>query len=977
MRGADTTAPQAFERFGVSLPAVQREKIGRVWQHSRMGFALAFVVAGILGALAWRAPEGLIVSALAAISAVDAAHQCRHRPWREPVVSLLIDTGVMFLAMSVAHIPEAALGIPFAYMVVASMLLLHAGPAALVILFAGVFYAVVARTDAVSGATVSSSRGLVSGIVVDVVFLAAIVALIRVVFLIMNRDRAQRVHRVRIQDAIAKASRALLSGVGEDSIEQALQALLDSTGATAVFLEKNVDDADLGLCSALVAEVLKPETSPDPKGTWDLVPWSEMSGREALESGNAHSFVVSELRASERALYVKSSVRSELNLPVMVSGMWWGLIGFTDVYEERPWAKNDQYLLVTAAEMIGAYLERVQAREELDRRLNYHHSLSECATALQRTDDPDALAIALESLLRATEVNYASLDVNFEDPIHGPSYRIIHEARRPGERPDDDVPELLSGPHSVMPTATAALRRGHAVQIWTRDLKGREREIYEAHRIRSELCLPVMVTGSWHGSIAFADYEEERTFTALEIRILTTAVRMIGVFWERHQAKEALEHIVDSQQVRLRYESAIADSSRALLMSGDEEAVDVTVGHLMEATGAHSIFVNRNTVDARAGLVAEFTHELIRDGFERRVREGLRSSEAGDTSRVSRVSYADFPSLRVRLEAGFPTVVTPDTLLPSERIKHGRIPCKSELNIPIMAGKRWLGSIGFTDYETERAWGTGQIVMLQTVAEMIGAFWERNEDRKRLEELIRSKDEFVAAVSHELRTPLTSVVGLSHELRDRHREFAVEEAGDLMAVIADQSLEVADIIDDLLVSARADIGTLIIDPVPIDVADMLDGIMRTDLTAGFERVDIEGIQVAPFADPMRLRQILRNLIGNAARYGGERLRIVTSVVRRRAVITVADNGPGVSEDLAQTIFEPYARAHHVGTQPASVGLGLSVARDLARLMDGDIVYRRAESWAEFVVTLPLAGAVPGFEVADGTSADEKLASLDV
>lgn len=79
---------------------------------------------------------------------------------------------------------------------------------------------------------------------------------------------------------------------------------------------------------------------------------------------------------------------------------------------------------------------------------------------------------------------------------------------------------------------------------------------------------------------------------------------------------------------------------------------------------------------------------------------------------------------------------------------------------------------------------------------------------------------------------------------------------------------------------------------------------------------------------------------------------MTSVERRRAVITVADNGPGVSEDLAQTIFEPYARAHHVGTQPASVGLELSVARDHAQLMDGDIVYRRAESWAEFVVTLP-------------------------
>jgi len=60
---------------------------------------------------------------------------------------------------------------------------------------------------------------------------------------------------------------------------------------------------------------------------------------------------------------------------------------------------------------------------------------------------------------------------------------------------------------------------------------------------------------------------------------------------------------------------------------------------------------------------------------------------------------------------------------------------------------------------------------------------------------------------------------------------------------------ITDITDDLLVSARADIGTLTMNPVPIDVADMLDGIMRTDLTECFERVDIEGIQVTPFADP--------------------------------------------------------------------------------------------------------------------------------
>lgn len=257
-----------------------------------------------------------------------------------------------------------------------------------------------------------------------------------------------------------------------------------------------------------------------------------------------------------------------------------------------------------------------------------------------------------------------------------------------------------------------------------------------------------------------------------------------------------------------------------------------------------------------------------------------------------------------------------------------------------MAGERWHGSIGFADYGREGIWEKGEIAMLQTVAEMIGAFWERNDDRERFEELIRAKDEFVAPVSHELRTLLTSVVGLSHESRDQRDEFPKEEADALMSVVAEQSTEVADIIDDLPATARADIGTLIVDPVPIDVIGMLEGITRTDLTSGFAGVEILGDPITPLADPMRLRQILRNLIANAARYGGERLRIIMSCNRDQAMITVADNGPGLRLDLAQAIFEPYARAHDTGTRPASVGPGVSVARELARLISGDIAYRR-------------------------------------
>ncbi len=378
--------------------------------------------------------------------------------------------------------------------------------------------------------------------------------------------------------------------------------------------------------------------------------------------------------------------------------------------------------------------------------------------------------------------------------------------------------------------------------------------------------------------------------------------------------------------------------------------------------------------------MAEVVHEPAHDDDPERVSRKRWFDHRVGAIECPRLEYALLPALHTQLERGAPAIVVPATLPPEQRRIYGPDPCPSELYIPIMVGDHWLGMIGLGDDTGDREWASDEMVLLAAVAELIGAFWERNDVRERLEDLVRSKDQFVASVSHELRTPLTSVVGLSQELRDRHDEFAEEEVVALMAVIAEQSAEVADIIDDLLVAARADIGTLVVKPVSVDMAEVLASIMRTDLVSDFASVEIDGSSIAPLADPMRVRQILRNLIGNAARYGGTILRVTTETEDSEAVIAVADNGDGVSEDLAEAIFEPYARARSARTQPSSVGLGLAVARDLARLMGGDIAYRRVAGWTEFVLTLPLVEDEPQSEsdqVPAHSSADVLVDENDV
>ncbi len=220
--------------------------------------------------------------------------------------------------------------------------------------------------------------------------------------------------------------------------------------------------------------------------------------------------------------------------------------------------------------------------------------------------------------------------------------------------------------------------------------------------------------------------------------------------------------------------------------------------------------------------------------------------------------------------------------------------------------------------------------------------------KERLEALVRSKDQFVATVSHELRTPLTAIFGLSHELQRQSGQFSPSEMDEFIGLIADQSSELSDLIDDLLVAARADSGSLNVEAQVVDLDEVLQAVLEPGGVA------VRGTAGPALADPLRLRQILRNLLTNANRYGGP-ARAIELVERGHEVaVRVIDDGTGVPPDMAEKIFEPYESAHAPGTQPKSVGLGLGVSRSLARLMGGDLVYLREDDRTVFEVRLPAA-----------------------
>lgn len=304
-------------------------------------------------------------------------------------------------------------------------------------------------------------------------------------------------------------------------------------------------------------------------------------------------------------------------------------------------------------------------------------------------------------------------------------------------------------------------------------------------------------------------------------------------------------------------------------------------------------------------------------------------------------AWHDSPTIRQRVEAGF-SGVTVDAV--------------SELVAPVQLHGTTVAAVAF-GVNHVREWGLSEQRLVERIAGLIGAALERDNARRQLEHLVAAKDEFVASVSHELRTPLTAVVGLAQELRDGLVVFDQAERSELVALIADQGAEVAAIVEDLLVAARIDAGTVSIAPQSIDLGNTLRTAVAADATPG-QTVDLQrpDEEVVAWADPHRVRQVVRNLLTNATRYGGPDVRVRFGLDGPQAWVEVSDNGEPINQSDRERIFQAYERAHTVGTQPASVGLGLSVSRNLARLMSGDLTYNHVDGRSIFRLTLPVEPA---------------------
>lgn len=222
----------------------------------------------------------------------------------------------------------------------------------------------------------------------------------------------------------------------------------------------------------------------------------------------------------------------------------------------------------------------------------------------------------------------------------------------------------------------------------------------------------------------------------------------------------------------------------------------------------------------------------------------------------------------------------------------------------------------------------------------------------RQREIAQTKDDFIADVSHELRTPLTSIYGFATTLLDEKISSDPGLTTEFATLIAMEADELSRMVDDLLTAARADDDGLSFRQEKVDPSAEVEAVLAPMRAMGLEvisRVTPEHVS----ADRLRLRQVLRNLLSNAQKHGAAPIAVIGRTEKARYVLAVSDNGPGVKPELNSRLFQRFI---HEGRGPlltGSVGLGLSIARMLARRMGGDLTYQRLNGVTTFLIELPL------------------------
>jgi signal transduction histidine kinase/CheY-like chemotaxis protein len=293
---------------------------------------------------------------------------------------------------------------------------------------------------------------------------------------------------------------------------------------------------------------------------------------------------------------------------------------------------------------------------------------------------------------------------------------------------------------------------------------------------------------------------------------------------------------------------------------------------------------------------------------------------------------------------------------------------RSAVTVPLHARGRILGAIVFVlTSASDRRYTAADLPFAEELARLAAIAIDNARLYRQAEAASRAKDEFLAMLAHELRTPLAAITS-AMAILDRVPTDA-DPAVRSRAIVRRQTEHLGRLMDDLLDVARVTMGKIVLARRPVDLADTVERCVALLASAGRLQQHQLEVRVEPVwvdGDPVRLEQIVLNLVGNALKYtpAGGTVRVAAAAEDESAVLRVADTGIGIAAELLPRIFDLFTQGDRgLERSQGGLGIGLTLVKRLVEQHGGRVEARSAGAGhgAEFTVRLRRIEAAPGGE----------------
>lgn len=409
-----------------------------------------------------------------------------------------------------------------------------------------------------------------------------------------------------------------------------------------------------------------------------------------------------------------------------------------------------------------------------------------------------------------------------------------------------------------------------------------------------------------------------------------------------HKTDEMLRtSMVAKAQLDLAVNLAVVDREQG---SNSITAIDFSIKEAEEALAEMRTGFFGDLVDQTTGIAEDFPHTI--DVLE----DDIQAFGSASARVVARLEDNDAPGAQALANGELTS--TYEALQDSLRSE------RDDFRTDIEASSEFLETLGsITRFLVAFLIPAAVILLYRT---LIRRQQRQTELETRLQaerEIGHAREEFIANASHELRTPLTGIHGLAMLLEEEPTVNESEMATELIGLIVSESADLGRMVEDLLTTARLDAGALhyTFEDVEVlaEVNEVVEPMRRAGMTIG---VECEKGMVR--ADRLRFRQVLRNLLSNARKYGGPNVRVHGKLESNAFVCAVVDDGEGIPDELEARLFQRFIHQGHQTAVRESVGLGLSIVRSLIEGMGGNVYYERNKGETAFVIVLPLATGAP-------------------